>query len=274
MCFKQSLRIYFGTFFSGIIFLIVIFTKFNGKPLLDSIITRNEDNLFLILIMWCIVVFFGGRVESTLRMKRMINILYNECNPEKYVDVINKHLNKRLIVEAHLVLFLIMLDTGYQAMDNYETSDMILERIKRNPRYLNRNVYKVAYLNNLVASYLKKGDMEKAESELVKIRTDLLNLKMTKKDKEKLSNGFCINKIIFDMCNGGVWDKAEETFNKRLINASNMLERVYANLYLAQIHIKNGNIEKAKEACEQVIKYGNKLHAVQTAKELLFEYCN
>lgn len=200
------------------------------------------------------------------RLKRIIDIMTEECDPYKFIEQILPlaQQKNRQNIKA---LLLTNLAAGYiNAGDTVQAKTVLSDITKictNNPivRANICNLWAVLSINedNTVGIPSMLADLLKYSNQI-----------RQKKLKYTVLSSYNNLTARYNLLSGKT-DGVEQVFKLQLENSTHLLEKNSAHYNLATLYIKQNRIEEAKQALQFVIANGNKLHLVTEAKEMLAE---
>ncbi len=184
-----------------------------------------------------------------------------DCDPEKYIERINKQEIKSRKNERMLNYLAINHAAGYISLGDFVTAREYLRGIEMS--YLSdKNGTLLAYSINMILCHYQLGEIDKGEA---LYETNLVKLSSFEKS-HKQSIDILVGERYFYL------KKYEESY-KHLSNLLkvdlNKRQYLCVLFRLAQMDIMNGDIDKATKRFNKIIKLGNKLWIVKAAKELM-----
>jgi len=257
-CFKSTMILYF------------VFSFIGGVPICLKL--GWDINFYvgvLVATIWIFTVAMVLEIFAQIKMRKIINIMMDDCNLEEYIricdDLLFDQTNKKLVT-----LLMLNLSTGYLNAGNRERAKKTLNSIVGFGNGIAGAIYLAIYYNNLVAYYFMIKDIENVVDSMEEFRIALDNKKLSRVYKNKLLYSYSDSKVLLNMANN-IYDGAEQVFNDALLRAKHMLSKVSAKYTLGIIYLHYNRLSEATEAFEFAIKNGGTSCYVSKAKEHLEE---
>lgn len=226
------------------------------------------------LLLW-IVYSFGWILLSAAAMyflssrmyKRMMDRLFEECDPPKLIEIVEKKsgIKKGRPLRADVML---ELSTAYLNSEHKEVAKQLLDSVYY---FLDNGIgagRRVVYYNNLFLYFLDVGDLASAENVLNDMRVSLDHPKLRKEARNTYFTAYTEKLFLLNMAKG-YYGGAEQIFTVEYYRADTMYAKVKAVFTLGRIYRQQGRTEDAENAFRYVIEHGNKLYLVQEAKQCL-----
>jgi len=197
---------------------------------------------------------------------KILKILTEECNPQKFIDTYSKTASKGSNVEIQNFIK-IQLSTGYIASGELDKGKEKLDSVKEFSEKITDSQNKIMYYNNLFSYFLQKKDIDNAEMNLAKMLESIQNShkKLNRNTYMNLYNGKSYRLNI----EKNIFDGADNFFENTFKMDNDEYGRVSYKFILGKIYLHYNKLPEAKEAFEYVIKNGNSLYIVTEAKEIL-----
>ncbi len=253
-----------------LIILYVILFAILLVPVAMGSVALVDNMPILVFLVVTLFYFTGTQYFSYRKNKKIIALLFEQCNPDAFIAQTQRQLDK---VQhrgniPYVLLQRLNLSGGLSAAGRIDEAltaaqfDISLIKSNRFGRLI-----KYMYHQNHFASFIASNMIEKAQEALLWLN-DAVNAEKDAKLLEQMRRWYKNDYYRFEMANGR-FDGAEAVFQEMFDRAENNYHRVIAMYTLGLVHEHFGRLNKAREAFEYVIAYGNKLHAVVSAKERL-----
>jgi tetratricopeptide (TPR) repeat protein len=239
-------------------YLSLIYLLLDTQPLLGISIVFG---IYILYVSYSFVNSF-----SLKELKRAIRILDDECDPEKFLEIVNEILAHNISKHFKVVL-LINRSVALSHLGKYEESMELLKSIDID-KFPIHPLTKLLYYDNLAGAYFQAGESEKGKTLLEKTEQILLGAMVDRKVKESHMQRINLNKTEI-MINENRLDEAAKILLDNLQTNRHKMSTVNINYTLAEIFLKQGKTADAKKHLNFVIENGNKLIMVQEAKEML-----
>lgn len=219
-------------------------------------------NLILVFVIYAYVEYSPEPI-----MRRALKELNDNCDPyplleetEKLLTYKNSEVLEQIILINHAV--------GHRSVGDYQKNLDILRMLNIDKTAGIQPIQKVVYYNNLMDACGLLEKYDEAEiwySKMMLILGDIKN----EKQLQALESAMQSATAFHHFCQKE-YDKALQIMNeKKDVNRNNAIDN--AMLY-AKIATAMGDIDTAKKKLQFVIENGNRLYAVQEAKDLLKEF--
>ena len=255
-CFRSTKFIYYIISFIGSVYIWM-----------KLLWTNNFYLGGLLAIIWIIAIALIMNSFAWIKMKKIINIMRDDCNPEKYLQICNELLSHCKDKKSRTLLML-NLSTGYLKAGDRDRAQMTLDRIDENGKGRRGATYLASYYNNLVSYFFLEKETGNVIASMEKLKIALNNKKLSRVYKNKFLCSYNEKESLLNMTNG-IYDGAEQLFNDVLIRENHMLGKVYAKYILGIIYLHDNRLCEAREAFEFVVKNGGTLFYVKMAQEHL-----
>ncbi len=247
---------------------LVMFLWIIPATLIFSMIFIYYELPILPVVLFYLIMCFTGWmfVSSCARqlLIKALNALNDECDPYPLLKEAENHMSYAYSQSNKQVL-LIDYCCALSEIGEYKENLEKLESIIIDKYTSTLPITKAIYYNNLAAAYLNLNVLEKAELCINKAKQLYDELKNVKQ-KNMLSSSIQSN-IANLAYHRQDYNKSIEILDN--IQTKNLRDSVYIALSYAEIYIVQDKIEEAKLKLQFVIENGNKLIAVQRAKDLL-----
>ena len=203
-------------------------------------------------------------IAAFLLMKKAIQQLKDSCDPYPLLEAatclskMSKSFRGRNMLRLNKSAALISLGRAYEAISELNDSDIIIGLPLE---------FKAVYYNNLGCAYIVIGQADKGErliDKAVAIITDIKNEKIKHEFYYVAQMNYALIKYI-----NNEFKEYEEIIGDIEKTGICLKNTIDISLLLAKIYIKTNRIAEVKEKLQYVIDKGNKLYAVDEAKELL-----
>ncbi|TYQ15147.1 UNVERIFIED_CONTAM: pentatricopeptide repeat protein [Acetivibrio alkalicellulosi] len=243
-----------------------------------------DDNFFIVSLLLVVVWgFLWGIILNTLAYKKVLRILYEECDPKRFITyckqiIRQKSVTKIALEELRLHLCKALLDEG-----NYKEAREVLNMV--DGFYLNESkqpkpkkniyIYKVYILHSLIAIHVCNKDFETARKVFDNMKEYIFNARILSIHHSFVMNLLTLDFLYINFLEGDIENQEESVelvemlYNFDYEKASNNFERVSAMFMLGVIYVRSKKFNEAKKAFEYVATKGNKLSIVSTAKTYL-----
>ncbi len=237
-----------------LVFLISFFSEFN--------------------VVWWIVIGIGFsfimlnflNFFTLLEFKRAGKYLDDECDPDKYSQIINDIYDHNKI-KVFRVTLLTHKAMALCSIGKYEENLELLKSIDID-QYPIQIEIKILYYNNLADAYIRVGEIGKGAVILSKANEMIDRARFNEKRKNLLKN--CLESNSIDvLINENKLDEAEKLILGKMKIFLNNRHLVELKNSLATLYLKQGRIDDAKDCLDFVVNKGNKLFIAQKAKKLL-----
>ena len=227
-----------------------------------------EWTIMLLILCPAMATAFSERYAGTL-MKRVDNILFEECEPKKFTEKYEKFIPK--MVEALIPYMRLKLCNGYLAAGETAAAKKTVDMARWFPRNKTNNaLFRLEYFGNLVEYNRLVEDWAAADERLGQMKEILAD--STNGMKQKSRDDF---RRIYDFQQYAAniardkFDGAEEFFLTAFDTEKTKLSKVAAKCSLGKVYLHFNKTAEAKAALEYVIANGNTTRYVEEAKELL-----
>lgn len=216
---------------------------------------------FLSLLLLSLLLYLFSKIYIFNQNKRY-SPLRDKCDPEQYLENIEKNKNKNKINKVFRECIYI-LDKSH-GLRNLGKLDEAIENLKSyNTNSFPHINYKVLYYINLADLYIYKNDIQEAEKNLNIANAVTLETQGLAKE---LQTCMIANEYLIKMLKGNL-SGCEEYFTKSLSEAKNLASKVEEHYNLGMFYYLNNEYSKANEHFSFVVNNGNKIFFVGLAKE-------
>jgi len=203
------------------------------------------------------------------KMRKINNIMINDCNIEEYIRISNSILSNQTFKKLRTILKL-NLSVGYLNDGNSELAKKMLNSIDRFSNTRWGALYRVSYYNSLVAYYFQIKDIGNVIDSMKELQIALKNKKLNNAYKNKILCLYRDKESLLNMENNN-YDGAEQVFIAALEREKKMLGKVYAKYTLGIVYLHYNRLEEATEAFEFAAKNGGTSYYVERAKKNLLK---
>jgi tetratricopeptide (TPR) repeat protein len=190
------------------------------------------------------------------------NALNTDCDPERYLRMIDKAEKRRRPHNARLLnFFAINRAAAYMSLGDVKTAKGYLDDVDSSCLSYKNETY-IVYTINLIFCYYALGEFEKAEA---LYETDLVKLCPFTKGMKK-SVEILIGERYYYMKK---YDLSYEHLKKLLNPDLNKRQYLCILFRLAHIDVINGKTDEAVTKFKKVAKLGNKLSIVKASNEMI-----
>ena len=270
--FRSAKLLYVGLIILGCVPITLFFglVNHNGKQVLPLFgLKANAVLWYILLFGWIFVSAFLAEIYARIKYKKIADILTEECDPTRFILIIEKILKKRNLGKCKNGI-LINFSTAYLNLEHKDAVKQILDNIGYFANNRLGAINRVAYYNNLFCYYVSIKDLTNAEVVLNYMQESLEDKKLSETDRRRFYILYTEKTFSFQIAKGN-FDGAEQIFRIMFEREKSMFAKVTAKFILGQIYLHYGRTEEAKSAFEYVIQHGNKLYNVQKAKQYLQE---
>lgn len=259
--FKDLKICYFATAFGGIFLDLILCEMMHWGMLVFWIIV-------LPFIFGC-VYWFQKKAQE--RVNRMINMMHMECRIQDFIDAYLP-LYERCNAPWQKKNMCLMLSGAYLNMGDSEKGMKYLEeflRIDTKKTLFLANETKreklivtqqAIYHNNMVVSYLRQDDLEKAEEMLEALKKDIsvINAEAPEVDKKVFQRACKLKEIVIALKREDYSDylSKEQYLKDVLEDVNSELERVNYRAVLYNLYTGVSELEKAEECRAYVLAHG------------------
>jgi tetratricopeptide (TPR) repeat protein len=223
------------------------------------------------------IVYLCFRQYRITRLKMIESLLTEQCDPERYTDVLGEFLGRLQDLKINTDVGIYEIRLGFEmywlwfaegiiASGKYdEALDILQDLAAVNPEK-DETLYKLLYQHDLCSVYLSLGDAGKASRHFGQFEGIFNTLNQRGKRAWETRRGCLLCRL--DIAKG-VYDGAEIVFTDAYDSAETSFDCVNAMYFLGQVYQHNGDTVRAKEAFEYVIEHGSKLYIAEESKERL-----
>ncbi|MFI3251969.1 MAG: hypothetical protein R3Y60_02385 [bacterium] len=240
-----------------IVFAHIIITSIFRNYMYYGLILMYTLSLFSLLIIGSITFFCTVSIKRTTKLQ---NILYNDCDPQKAIELTIDYLGNVSTPKHILFLKTFLTACYFRAGRNEEAVEL----------FYSDEVYKLdvkieaklLWYHNFIMSAIMKHD-----SKTVSFYQEYFKkMKITYPNKNNLINDYLNSQDMYNAFTNNEFYKVEKYFNDQLLTSKTKCEKVMYNYYLTKIN-KSSNKDYSK-SMEFVINNGNTLFYVDEIKQL------
>jgi len=226
---------------------------------------RNINGIFDFIIMALLIyaaLFAFIVVVGTVYSNKILKILTDECDPERYLaehDCFHIGSGKRKGHPIHHA-------NRYAAfvnMGRFDEARIIMETLP-SPESIKKPFYDALYYVNSAHLSIIDGNYEEARKKLAYVR----NIKLPKKIQSILINCADANEAEI-LRKQGYLTESRRIFNDVMLRETQKYHLLAIVFYLGLIDIEEQAYDEAEKAFKRVIQEGNKLYIVTLAKQEL-----
>ena len=245
---------------SALIDFLIVFTI--------GIFSLKSENFLFNYLFYPIIFLVLFKVNSRLWMylySNYMNILDNELDPEKFIELTENEYNKNKNKKYRNYMKL-NLSAGYSSAGKIETAYEKLKEVDLSKKlYRERNKILYYYNEALILNVLGKKE-EATEIYNKELSEEIEKIGKRKKDSEIYNLVKALEGMLFHENDN---EKMIEILNEALKKTKTKRQNLGLKHLLAAYKEKAGKIEEAIELYKEVAENGNKLYIVQEAKEKL-----
>jgi len=216
--------------------------------------------VFLILL--CVIWIHRNQYEHSDNLGQWINILQQDCDPVKFLEVIERFEQERKYQNAQKTIMLCKA-LAYYYLDEMEASFSTIEDVCENHDDL---LVRIIRYKIKIAYFKKNGDINRLNEmrmEILKENELCINHDERQVFKEMLA---IIDAALLDFI--GRYDASKQLLLEELTKSQNEIDKVQWTYELANTCYKMGDYRQANIMVRYVIEHGNTLHCVAAAKEI------
>ena len=228
-----------------------------------SILSYLKVNLILILLITIIVLFSFEITFLVIRNNKIRNVLDLDCDPERYLELMDKQERRYKKNERGLTYLDINRSAAYLSLGDVRKAKEYLDGVNTSLLSEKNGSYYVYTINRILCLY----ELEQTEEAEKLYSTELVRLspldKRLKKSAEILigERYYYLNRY-----------QESHEYLKKLLNIDLEKRKYLGVLFrLAQMDIMKGEREAAAVKYKKIAKYGNKLWIAKAAGEALKE---
>ena len=279
------------TFIAGILGFFIVFIS-QG---VFGVETTSIISIVALITLLSLAILFGKNWYIIQKMRAALAALNLECDPEKFIQLNELILSKRMI-KNRIEYYFVILNTavGHFSNGNTEKAIATAQSIPHE-KTENNFFFKAAYYYNLGTFYTAEENWEKAEECISHIKECFDVLAAAPKNKngraiithtngnkktheyigmEKLDElqgmideiTICIGK------RDGKYQEIIDLYEKKFQYQNVPCSRCFSRYYQALCYEELGDMAAMKEALNYVAEHGNKLHIASAAREILSNY--
>lgn len=248
--------------------------------ILKWILGDMENPLFFLVVflaaavVWILVAALVINAIALVKMKRVIDILDNDCDPRRFIETLEKmlpNIGERRNVAWVKSMVILNMSTGYLLDGEPESAKELIDRadFSRLWNKKTKNAYECGRYNNFCRYYIDKKDFANAKICLDTINELLKTREMPKSNRDKCQEIYAAYKYEYSMETGGSVEGQEQFYNLMFDKAVKQREKVRSKFMLGKVFLHEERKVEAKAAFEYVVEHGNKLCYVEQAKAFL-----
>lgn len=254
---KYRKQVYYGTIVIYIVLMIWLF--FTGYELF---ITSDLSGVWRLSTIILFGVELGFGFWKRMQMKKIQNILYEECDPFRFKEIYEYFRTKtkktriKSLCNIRISTALLMQgyeDSAYELMNQIDFSDLP-------PRF------ELSYYDFMRMYFSCKND----EKQLAKVKS-VFEKKL--ENAKAMERKWIIQQIKYMDLQVAIHRKEYAVYDKLIsectADMAGMLQKVSVYTLMAKAEFGKGHVEKAKEYCQFVLEHGNRTYYVETARKLL-----
>ncbi len=216
------------------------------------------------ILLWSVLL----NVLAGKTYKNTVIVLRDNCETDKYIQKMEAFYEKHR-KSPKLAFFLKMnLFAGYSDKGDMEKAKDLLFDI--DPTFADNSVgiwNAVVYYANVCTYFIQINDLKKAEAALESLKGFAEHPKLAPQKREQATEHYTAKSYKLGMQTGN-YDGAETYFSDLLAKEKTMIGKVGYTYALAEIHLHNGDTQKAAEALTFVIQNGGDTHYKTDADNL------
>jgi tetratricopeptide (TPR) repeat protein len=255
--------------------LNVIVRVFMVILLLAGILLLNflgYDVGFEVLIAGGVIILIIDYGYTILVFRRYFLILYNRCDPVKFIRKIRRRINGSVSNSVrYMNLLRVFLGLGLFYSGALEEMRLVLDEVAAKPK-MPRKV-EVLFIQLQICSAMQSEDYRSAQMHINGLENLMTVCKRNKRLALQLQSNIDYYQFLLRLKQGDYTD-AEDKLNKQLDMAVSKLSRVAINYLLADVYRNSGDKNKELSALEYVVQNGNGLDIVTKAKQRLMDLVN
>ncbi|TYQ15146.1 UNVERIFIED_CONTAM: hypothetical protein Cloal_1557 [Acetivibrio alkalicellulosi] len=268
--FNELKRLYYFIVAISCVILLITQVIFNTNFLITFLflVTLN------LLVLYKLNLFAFGK---------LVNIISNECDPEKFISLSKKMMNTKLYgeiikkkIQAHFVWALMWNGSYEEALQNLNTiQKSISKKTETTKQKKVLNTKQISIYQLLIGIYTANKDFKNVRKVYEELKEYITNSKVSKMKKDDYKNILTSDYLYINFLEGN-FENSEEIFKLMEIrylqeykNSYCKLLRISAKFHLGNIYLRFNKNNEAKEAFEYVVSMGNKLNIVNEARSYL-----
>ncbi len=250
-----------------VIYTLIIFVLCLVVISIFDFIDINPTASILLFITYLIELYLTTFIFNLLAGKKhnkIIQILQNECDPIKYLNIYYPLTQKK--VSKNLKTFLLLnLSAGYISVGDYAQAKNVLSSIDLKKSKPMNNIMFHLHLTSL---NINEGNIEQAEKAIDYASNLISTTKISSAQIETLNRirNLYVARIKTE---NGYFDGVEQTLLGLIATSESMNETVSAKYALAKLYIKQNRTDEAIKEMSFVAENGNTLFIAQKAREFL-----
>lgn len=201
------------------------------------------------------------------RMRRISDVLFKDCDPEKYNELTSILVQKTK--GSTRIWRLLELSYGLLCQGKYMEARAALENIPRFEATRTGRMQSMSCQLLLFMIHLGLKDLGNAEMYLKEFKRMIFDINMVKeKQRPALIKTSELAQASLDIAKGN-FENAEQIFLEETQRSISNLTKVISKYTLGEIYMHYKRFEEAREAFEYIVAHGNKLYMVEQAREKL-----
>ena len=225
---------------------------------------------FIILIFYLLILHKLFCKIASIRYIHIYKNFFEKCDPLKYIETVQKEidLNGNRSINITIKLDICV---AYMELNRMDEAKEILDGIFEFPDNDYGLINRKLYYSSLLIYNISIHNIAKAEAVFNEMMDFIKNSNLY---KHHLIDYDSVYKTYFNKLEllKGHYDGMEQYYMSQLKANDFMLNKVNTKSTLGKIYMHYNKTEEAKEAFEYVVQHGNKLYAVQKAKQYLEQF--
>lgn len=222
------------------------------------------------ILFFFIIAFAFAELTAIYEYSKIRSYLYRDGNPKRFIYESEKLFYKSKSARIKYKIGC-SLNMAYISLGEYEKSLELLdllENLKFKGKNKNNYYFNISHLK--LVTFIIKKDYSNAFQYYNKTKPLIDSINVKPQEIEKLKSEFSYIDKRIKYLNNEIED-LDELIKEIDVNENVTFFNVPKILFLAELYLKKGDKEKAKEYLEKVIALGNQTIYVQRAKEMLDE---
>lgn len=219
-----------------------------------------------------LAIIFMQAVASTSYHNRILTVLYNELNAERFLSIYEPLLDVKVKNRQLHVMVRLHLSNAYCAQGRFDEAEEVLkgasfEGMKPEQEMLSR----FAVISNLCYCAEQMNNLSTAEQyldQLHEIKAKLEEMQKSKPEKKRMTFSTALNDHCFKFLKTG---EADIEFLKSQVQANNtqQLHRITSSLWVARAYLSVNNRREAEKLLLRITELAPDLYPGRCAKEML-----
>jgi len=219
--------------------------------------------LLLGLLLSLLLLFSASRQVIIKAVKQ-----YNEqCDPNVLLKPIEEQLQK-VKSKTYRQMLLMNKAVALRDLGRFDEALSILTSINIDQFGSTLPITKIVYYNNLTDILIIRGDFYQAEIWHVKMKQIISDIKVSKKQRDKLNRLTSLNQIELFIAYGN-YSEAENLLNS-LSEPMTTRQQISKHLSFAKLYMGQNKPDKARECLQFVVSAGNKIYDGLLAQRMLY----